>query len=690
MTAFGSSSLLITLLLTATADGSVTPVGKRVEAFALKDVLGTTRSLADWKDSKAVVVVFLGVECPLAQKYASRLAELADRYKDKHVQFVGIDSNQQDSLAQIAHYARVNKVQFPMLKDPGSKVADQFGALRTPEAFVLDSSGVVRYWGQIDDQFGVGYTRSKPTHRYLEEALDDLLASKSVRVAAKESVGCRIGRVHHQQATGNVTYSNQISRILQARCVICHRAGEIAPFALTGYEEASGWAETIRDVINDQRMPPWHANPHYGKFSNDARLTDEEKQLIFEWIKNGTPEGDRSQLPPKFQYADGWRIPGPDLVVRMPKPFKVAAKGTVEYQYFITDPGFKHDVWIRAAEGRAGNRNVVHHMVLFFMPPEQKEPRPEDPLVRTVGSFAPGTPPMIPPDGISRRVPAGSKLVFQMHYTPNGTEQVDQSEVGLTFADPKTVRKELFMGATVNFQFLIPPGAADYRVEAKETFDEDTLIYAFLPHMHYRGKAFRFSAVTPGTKPDVLLDVPRYDFNWQNVYWPTEPILMRAGSKMQCDAAFDNSETNLANPNPAEPVHWGEQTWEEMMVGSYYYCSAEQDLTLGPPRITRRNDGKYEVAFRYRPLNPAKAVYLAGSFNKWAPAAERMSGPDKEGWYTMTRVLPEGRHEYKFVLDGKAWRPDPGNSVQAGPDHNSVLTVGSVPPTSVSQLGKGR
>ncbi len=697
MASVTSSSLLLTLLLSATpnsptpqnpvlptqavktpAQQSPTSVGKRIEHLALRDVLGAARSLEDWKDKKAVVVVFLCTECPLARQYGPKLGELAVKYADKRVQFVGIDSNQQDTLSEIEHFQRVHKIGFPILRDPGSKIADELGACRTPEVFLLDQARVVRYWGRIDDQFGIGYGRNKPINRYLQDALDAILEGKSVQTAAVESIGCRIGRVN-RQPKGDVTYANQIAPILQSRCVGCHQAGEIAPFSLTTYADASGWAATIREVVESRRMPPWFANPKYGKFSNDCRLSDEETRLLCTWIDNGTPEGtlsaDRRELP-KPEFASGWRIPKPDLVVRMPKPFKVRATGIVQYQYFTIDPGFKHDVWVRATEGHAGNPSVVHHMVLFFVPPEQKEPRPEDPLFRTIGSFAPGTPAMIPPEGVSRRVPAGSRLVFQMHYTPNGSEQFDQSEVGLVFDDPKKVRKELKMGAVVNFQFLIPPGESNFRLEADDDFDEDTLIYAMLPHMHFRGKAFRFTAIYPGGKKEVLLDVPRYDFNWQNVYWLAEPKLMPAGSRLFCEAAFDNSADNLANPDPTRSVHWGDQTWDEMMVGSYYYCPANQDFSLGLPRVTPKGKDRYQAVFRYRPAKTPKSVYVAGSFNGWKKDEARMSGPDQDGFYSASLDLPPGRHEYKFLVDGKKWRVDPANPVQVGRRNNSLLVIG--------------
>ena len=582
-----ASLVLVTLLMFATSNPSPAGQqgGQQIASFSLKDALGTTHSLTEWKDRRAVVVVFIGTDCPLAKQYASKLADMARRYSGKGVQFVAIDSNQQDPLASITHFARVNKIDFPILKDPANQVADSFSAERTPEAFVLDARGTVVYRGRIDDQFGVGYARPKSVRPYLQEAIDDVLAGKPVRTARVEAIGCRIGRVNRRPPTGNVTYSNQIARIVQGRCVKCHRSGQIAPFSLTSYKDVASWAETVREVVDNQRMPPWSANPQYGKFTNDSRLSADEKRLISEWIDSGCPEGDRSHLPPKIAFAEGWQIPKPDLVVKMPKPFNVPATGVVDYKYFIVDPGFKHDVWVRAAEGKPSNRSVVHHMVLFYMTPDQTEPEPGDPLLKAVASSGPGIPALITPDGYARRIPAGSKLAFQMHYTPNGSPQVDQSEAGLVFADPASVKKEMQIGAVLNFRFQIPPHAPDCKVDGEEKFDEDTLLYSLIPHMHLRGKAFRFVAVEPDGRTEILLDVPKYDFNWQNIYQLTKPRLMRKGSALRCVAHYDNSENNLANPDPSKAVHFGEQTWDEMMVGMYYYALAEQNLTLGQPAV---------------------------------------------------------------------------------------------------------
>jgi peroxiredoxin len=670
--------LLLALFGTAVlATAEETPIGKQINDFQLPSNLGASQSLSDWKDKPVVAIVFLNAQCPLCKLYGPRLAELSARYAEQGVQFVGIDSNQQDSLATITQYAKGSKIEFPMLKDPGNAVADKFGALRTPEVFLLDRDRVVRYWGAIDDQYGVGVVRPKVNQEYLAAAIDKLLAAQPIETPVARAVGCFINRVNRKEQTGDITYSNQIARIVNQHCVECHRPGQVAPFTLTSYDDVSNWADTICEVVRQERMPPWRANPQYGKFKNDARLSDDDKNAIYQWTKNGVPQGNSADLPEPPQFDPDWRIPKPDLIVRMPKPFTVPAKGVVPYQYFVVDPGFKEDVWVRCAEGRPGDRSVVHHMILFSLPPGQTGHRGEDALGNAIASFVPGKPATIWPDGYARRIPAGSKLVFQMHYTPNGTEQVDQSEAGLVFADAKTVKKEVLSGTSLNTKFAIPPGDADYPVEASYHFSQDTVLYSLVPHMHFRGKSFRFVAKYPDQSEEVLLDVPRYDFNWQNTYVLAEPKLMPDGTELVCTAHFDNSADNPVNPDPTQTVHWGEQTWEEMDIGSFSAALPEQNLTLGPPQVHQLSSGDYEVMFRYKPPEAAEAVYLAGEFNKWKPDALKMDGPNEDGFYTTTLPLAAGRYEYKFVVNGTRWKPDPGNREQAGNYHNSVVVVGT-------------
>jgi len=561
------------------ADAADSPIGKKIADFTLPDIHGKDHALAQYA-GKPMVIAFVGTECPLAKNYAPRLNDLAAEFAKDGVTFLAINSNVQDSLSETAAYAKEFKLTFPVLKDNNNVVADQLGAVRTPEVFLLDKDHVVRYWGRIDDQYGfktgAGYVRPKLRNRYLADAMTEMLAGKPVSAPVIEAHGCFIGRVNKPEPKGDVTYSKQIARIVQNRCVECHREGEIAPFTLANYDEVAAWAETIREVVDEGRMPPWFADPKYGHFKNDARLSDEEKQQIATWLDNGCPEGDPKDLPEPRQFADGWQIGKPDQIVFMrDEEYTVPAEGTVEYQYFSVDPGWTEDKWVQATESRPGNRAVVHHIIVFV-----QEPGGGNFAARGgIGGYAPGTPPDQHPAGLAMHVPAGSKLVFQMHYTTNGVEQTDRSSIGIKFADPKTIKKQVRNGVVGNATFKIPPQEANHEVVAKKMFLKDTLLLDLTPHMHVRGKDFKYVAQYPDGTSEVLLDVPAYDFNWQLRYTFAQPKLMPKGSKIVCTAHFDNSPGNLANPDPTKTVTFGDQTWEEMMFGFYSAVDPKEDLT---------------------------------------------------------------------------------------------------------------
>ena len=375
-----------------------------------------------------------------------------------------------------------------------------------------------------------------------------------------------------------VTYSNQIARIMNANCVYCHREGQIAPFTLTSYDDVAGWASMIDEVVRLERMPPWHANEQFGHFQNDARMSDADKATIAKWVANGAPEGNPQDLPEPPQFAEGWMIPEPEQVLYMSdKPFDVPATGVVDYKMFVADPGWTEDKWISAIEPRPGNPAIVHHILIFVLPPDGGMTSGLGEGNDFLGAYAPGLRPEPLTPGLARFVPAGSKLIFQMHYTPNGTAQTDRSYCGFVFADPATVKKEVRVNSAVNAVFQIPPGNSDFPVKARHIFREDTLLLTMMPHMHLRGKAFRYEATYPDGKKEVLLDVPGYDFGWQTNYRLAEPKFMPRGTRMDCYAVFDNSEDNLNNPDPTKTIGFGDQTFDEMMIGFFEATPAHED-----------------------------------------------------------------------------------------------------------------
>ncbi|HEV3136360.1 MAG TPA: redoxin domain-containing protein [Pirellulales bacterium] len=616
-------AILLAVCVSATAL-SAADDGGRIDRFTLPDFHGRSRSLDELADKPLVVVAFLGTECPLSRQYAARLQELSEAYAERGVAFVGIDANEQDSLSDLSAFAQQQGIKFPLLKDRDQRVTDQFKALRNPEVFVLDNGRAIRYRGRIDDQYGLGsssgYARPKVQNRDLATALDELLAGKQVSQPTTQAMGCLIGRKPKTEPRGEVTYTKHVAALLQNHCVACHRPGQIGPFALTDFEEVAGWGAMIKEVVSEGRMPPWSANPQFGHFSNDVRLNDDEKQLIYAWVDGGCPMGDPADLPAPRKWTDGWQIAQPQQIVWMEKPFTVPAEGVVDYQRVVVDPGWTEDKWIQAAEVRPGNRSVVHHIIATAIPPgasrqsrpandtEAAEPQPpvQPEPARTgrtdegragqgdgelrgikLTAYVPGRLATTNKPGVAMFVPAGSKIAFQLHYTPNGKEQDDQSFIGFVFADPTTVKKRVHGGAAGNHSFVIPPRADNHEVTSEVTLRSDQLMLWMSPHMHLRGKSFRYEASYPDGTSEILLDVPKYDFNWQITYELAEPKRLPAGTKLQCTAHFDNSEDNPANPDPTDTVKWGPQTWHEMMIGWYATLSAEDDGYLASASADR-------------------------------------------------------------------------------------------------------
>ena len=383
------------------------------------------------------------------------------------------------------------------------------------------------------------------------------------------------------------TYTREIAAILDRRCVGCHRPGQVGPFALTSYRAAAKRASAIAAAVEGGSMPPWHADPRWGQFRNDARLTDPEKALLLGWIAADCPEGNPADRPPPILRTEGWTIDQPDLVVAIPAPFTIPAQGVIAYQSFEVDPGFAEDRWIQAVEIRPGNRRVVHHVTVFLKDPASRHDLDAQ---GELGSYClatttPGAPALTLPPGIAKRVPAGWRFVFVIHYTAIGLIQTDQTSLGLVFADPSTVRQEVATNLLVDPDLTIPPRVANHRVERSQILTADVLLLGMFPHMHVRGKSFRFEATWPDGRTEVLLDVPRFDFNWQNRYELATPRRLPAGTTLRGVAHFDNSAANPANPDPDATVRAGPQSWDEMFNGYYDLVLADQDLTRPPPRL---------------------------------------------------------------------------------------------------------
>ena len=550
-------------------------------AFSLPTVSGepiAVQASADSASATATAVCFLGTECPMARGYAAQLNALQSEFSPRGVRILGVMSNRQDSLEDIAGYISQLHINFPIVRDDQNRVADRYGAQRTPEVFLLDAHLKLRYHGRIDDQLAPGVARATANRQDLRVAIEELLAGKPISIPATNALGCIIGRVSHvgtsDQVTNSTTYTKHVARVLQQHCIECHRSGEIGPFAMDRYEEVVGWAETMLETVEQGRMPPWHADPQFGLFANSRNMPEEDKQILRDWIAGGLQRGDDADLPAPLEFTDGWNLPrAPDLVVDMrARPYVVPKDGVVEYQYFVADPGLKEDTWVTAAQVIPGKRSVVHHAIVFVRPPDSSDFSG----IGWLTAYVPGQRLHEMPAGYARKIPAGSKFVFQMHYTPNGVEQADVTRVGLLTCDASQVKQEVFTLMAIDQEFEIPPGADNFSVRAStQWLPADAELLAITPHMHFRGKSFRLFGAAG--ESETLLHVPNYDFNWQHTYQLQQSLpLDTFESGLQFEAVFDNSENNPFNPDPTQTVTWGDQSWEEMAVAFFEVARPRQ------------------------------------------------------------------------------------------------------------------
>lgn len=367
------------------------------------------------------------------------------------------------------------------------------------------------------------------------------------------------------------TFSKDVAPILYQRCLECHRPGEAGPMPLRTYQETRPWAKAIKEAVMKHTMPPWYANTEVDHFANDRHLSAQEVSTITQWVDAGAPEGKAADMPKLPEFTEGWAIGKPDIILKLPREFKIPAGGVVQYQYFTIDPGFTEDTWIQAAEVRPTQRAQVHHILVFAQEQDGKRhPRGGEQFSDMVIGYAPGVPSITWDKDTAFLAKAGTKFLLQVHYTTNGTEAIDQSVVGLRIRKDKPKYRAL-CGSAVQFRLNIPPGEPNYEAKASYTFKEDATLLDMTPHMHLRGKGFKYEITYPDGRHEVLLDVPHYDFNWQLGYTLAEPRQVPAGSRIDATAWYDNSPNNKYNPDPTRTIHWGDQTFEEMMIGFFNY-----------------------------------------------------------------------------------------------------------------------
>lgn len=572
-------------------------VGRHVGQAFGASLDGERVALGSHAGERGLVVALVSTTCPVGQKQAPAIARAEERALALDYGFVHVGCQGLDDAAALRAHAERHGLVAPVLMDDRGEVARALDARTTTEVFVIDASGTLRYRGAIDDQYGIGFALPQPRRRHLDEALERVAMMREAP-ASTLAPGCALERdgAGDARTDGDVTYARDVSRVLQRNCVECHRDGGVAPFALDDFDAVSRRATMILAVVEDGLMPPWFAAHEEGpsRWAGDRSLLPEERALLARWVEAGKPEGDPAELPlPLERSRDGWQLGEPDAVYSMPRAFDVPAEGRVAYQYFAVPTELERDTWVEAIEVRPGARGVVHHVLAYPLPASafvNGRLRRWDLVDERRGFFAawaPGAEPVVYPEGHARLLPAGTVLLLELHYTPNGAPARDVSRVGVHFAseDPDWRPRHVVRTAGISNRGLrVPPGAGDHASGAMGVAGRDLLVHSFMPHMHLRGRSFRFEHVARAepAAPALLLEVPRYDFNWQLRYELREPVAIRAGDRIDVHAVFDNSRSNLANPDPSTAVTWGPDTDDEMLIGFIDYTLAEEDGTTDP------------------------------------------------------------------------------------------------------------
>jgi hypothetical protein len=537
-----------------------------IDNFRLTDQQGASHELYYLSDMKAVVLLARGTACEASKKAAATLEGLRAKYEPLGVTFLLLDSNLADGASReaLARQAKQAGIGMPILMDETQLIGESLGFTRNGEVLIASPQG----W-KVTYRGGIGAVAA---------ALDSMLAGAAVKTATTEAAGCAIKMPERdrRQAHAQISYEKTIAPLLIDKCVACHRAGGIGPWQMTNYDMVRGFAPMIREVVRTQRMPPWHADPHYSVFSNDRGLSLEQARTLVHWIEAGAPRGTGADplLAQKKDWAE-WPLGKPDLIVDLPA-FTVPATGTIPYQMTKVENPLDHDVWVRAIDWLPGQRGIVHHIIASAGGAERRG-------AVSLNNYVPGVEPLELPPEAGILLPAHATFHFQTHYTSNGKVLTDQTKMGLYFRKdaPKYNFRSLIFA---NNKLRIPPNTKWHEETAEQTLKADAIIYTLHPHAHYRGKASRFVAYYPDGKTQTLLNIPAYDFNWQGTYELGEPMRIPAGTRIVYSQWYDNSTQNKANPDANREVTWGEQTWDEMIFGVIRYRNVTEDAQAQPQK----------------------------------------------------------------------------------------------------------
>jgi hypothetical protein len=575
-------------------DAPLQPLERSVTVL---DAAGGIHALQPKSSEAARVFVFISGECPISKSYMPALNRLVDNWKQTpgKATLRAIWADATTRPADVAKFSKDYELRFPVLLDRDGGLSRRFKPTHVPEAFVLDADGRMAYRGRIDDTYpDLGQRRQQPTKNDLADAVAALIEGKPIARPRTDPVGCVYETMPEGAASNlKVTYTRDIAPILFANCVVCHRQGEVAPFELLLYQDAAKRAKQIARVVDRRLMPPWMPAQSHGEFENQRTLTEREIAVFKAWADAGRAEGELGDLPPTPQFTTGWRLGKPDMILEMPGEFEIHAGGPDIFQNFVIRIDIPTDKLVAAADFIPGNPKVVHHSLLYLdathiarkldaATPELGYPSFGGPGFQptgSIGGWSPGKMPRRLPDGLGRYVRKGSDLVMQIHYHPDGRPETDRSKVGVYFVDkPKGAAGAVWASA---FSHDIPPGEKDYHVTASYTLTGDVRLLSIVPHMHLLGRSIRAVAVLPDGTQRELINVPHWNYNWQDEYFLAQPIKLPKGTRLDVEAVYDNSAENPLNPsNPPKEVTWGEGTTDEMLY-CFFLVSAEKPGELG-------------------------------------------------------------------------------------------------------------
>lgn len=586
----------------ANAAGKALGVGAKSPLSTVKftDITGRGYAAQDIATHKASVFLFVSCQCPISNVYTPRFQALSDDYTKRGIQVFAVYSDWHESKADVVKHVRDHKITFPAIKDERNSLADRLGATSTPQAVVVGSDGTVLYRGRIDDNA----VSTKVSSHDLKDALDSIVQGKPVAHPQTLAFGCAIRRdAPAAVATAGVpTYAHDVASILRAKCEGCHRPGEVAPFELQSYRQASAWSKDIKKYTQSRQMPPWKPADGYGNFADEhnINLNDGERATLARWADAGAPLGNPKQVPPPRKFASGWKLGEPDLIITPERGYHLGADGDDVYRNFVVKTNVSEDRWVRAVEVHPGNRAIVHHVINYIdangvsdrLEGKEKDGEPGytsfggPGFVPTgfLGGWAPGNDPTVLPDGVGNKLPKNSRIVVQVHYHKNGKPESDRTQIGLYFCR-KPVDKIAYPNLVLNFGFRIQPGETHHEAKATTTLSSDSHVLSVMPHMHLLGREMKLWATLPDGSEKPLVWIKDWDFNWQATYTLTKPLALPKGTKVHLLAYYDNSDKNPRNPNIKNPrsVTWGEQTTDEMCVAFLTYTKDDEHLVKTAP-----------------------------------------------------------------------------------------------------------